>query len=249
MLTGTYSLRTEGVDLTSAGIGEQQLAVDLTTAGSGTQRLDGVGGARGLASAPSGDGIATSAASGSSGGIVRVAGANTHATSTPTVTTTLGASAALSGNDIVVRANAIGLAVASAANSGGGLVSIGDANAVATVDAQGKVDIGASAQLDARHDLTLESKVTEQVASLSDTNGGGLVSFAKARARTTVDYRSELVVGSGAKVSAGERPQRQFAEQTSTRRRTPTPIRPASAPTPTPTTTARRGCRSAAAMR
>ena len=127
-LTGTHSFRTEGVDLTSVGTGEQQLAIDITSQGAGTQVLEGVGGARALASAPSGDGVVTSAASGSSGGIVQVSGASTDASSSPTVTITVQSGAALSAMDVVIDATSIGNASSTSANSGGGLVSVGSAD-------------------------------------------------------------------------------------------------------------------------
>jgi len=51
-LTGTSHIGTEGVDLTSAGTGEQQLVIDITSASTGTHLLEGVGGARALAALP-----------------------------------------------------------------------------------------------------------------------------------------------------------------------------------------------------
>ncbi|HUI48361.1 MAG TPA: hypothetical protein VL119_06675, partial [Acidimicrobiia bacterium] len=201
-LTGTSHIGTEGVDLTSAGSGTQQLVIDLTSTSSGTQQLEGVGGARALAAAPSGDGIVTSAASGSGGGIVQVGSSNTEAHSTPSVNTTIGTHANLSGNDVVVSASSIANVSASSANSGGGLVAVGSANSSISASTTGIVSLGAGASITAAHDVTLTSSTDQHASVLTDTNGGGLVDFADGSSSATLDYDSEVQIGNGATITA-----------------------------------------------
>ncbi len=201
VLTGTSTLGTEGVDLTNGGSGAHRLVLDLTSAGSGTQLLDGVGGARALAGAPSGDGVVTASASGSGGGIVRSSDAKTTASSTPTVTTIIGDGASLDGNDITVDAAAFGNASASSANSGGGLVSIGDAESHLTISSTGRVAIGA-ATFSAAHDISVSSYAAVNGSVLASSDGGGLVDFADADLTADIIYASIVDIGTDADLRA-----------------------------------------------
>ena len=197
VLTGTHSIRTEGVDLTSLGTGEHELAIDITGAGSGTHTLEGVGGARALAGAPSGDGVVTSAASGSGGGVVRVSGASTDASSTPTVNINVQSGAALSASEVVIEATAIGNASSLSANSGGGLVSVGSADSAVAVNTTGTVNFGSNASVDAINDITIRSITGQNATVLSQTGSGGLAGFGDAAANANLDYSSTINIGTG----------------------------------------------------
>ena len=201
-LTGTHGFRTEGVDLTSVGTGEQQLAIDITSAGSGSRLLEGVGGARALAGAPSGDGVVTSAASGTSGGIVQVSGADADASSSPTVTVTVQAGAALAAGDVVIDATAIGNVSSSSANSGGGLVSVGSADSTIGVSTTGTVTFATGSKVDATGDITIHSTTGQNATVLSQTGSGGLAGFGSASATGDLDYSSTIDIGKGVTMSA-----------------------------------------------
>jgi hypothetical protein len=175
VLTGTSTLGKESVDLTNAGSGQHRLVIDIIAAGSGTQIFEGVGGARALAGAPSGDGVVTAAASGSGGGLVRVSDSEVSASSTPTVNVAVGAGARLTAQDIQVGGTAKANVSAMSANSGGGLVSVGDAEASITADTNSAVTIGTNARLNARNDISITSLTIQNASVLAQSNGGGLV--------------------------------------------------------------------------
>src|SRR5205823_5055224 len=135
-LTGSHTIGIEGVDLKATGEGDQTLTIDITSAGSGTQTLQGVGGARALAGAPSD----------------------------------------------------IGLATASSANSGGGVVSVGDASASATLGSTATVTVGSSASLSATNSVALTSSTQQNVQALTETNSAGLAGLADATSHIVVTY-------------------------------------------------------------
>ena len=201
-LTGTHSFRTEGVDLTSLGTGEQQLAIDITSAGTGSQLLEGVGGARALAGAPSGDGVVTSAASGSGGGLVKVSTASTDASSTPTVGITVQANAALAASDIVIEATSIGNASSTSANSGGGLVSVGAADSDVTIDTTGTVTFQNNAKVDATNNITIRAITGQNATVLAQTGSAGLAGFGDASASANLDYAATVDIGKGVAMNA-----------------------------------------------
>jgi len=201
-LTGTSTLGTEGVDLTNAGSDTHHLVIDLTDTGGETQLLEGVGGARALAGAPSGDGIVTASASGSGGGIVRSSNALTRAINIPTVRTVIGNGTLLTAVwDINVGAESHGNASASSANRGGGLVSIGDAESHLTISNTGRVDIGSSA-LRAGRDITVTSNTTVNGSVLASSDGGGLVDFADADVTANITYASVVYIAADADLRA-----------------------------------------------
>ncbi|MDB5862130.1 MAG: repeat-containing protein, partial [Ramlibacter sp.] len=204
VLTGNSTLGTESVDLTNAGSGNHRLVIDILADGTGTQRFDGIGGARALAGAPSGDGVVTSSASGSSGGVVRVTNSNVDASTTPTVNVTVGAGARIVAQDITIGGTAKANVTATSANSGGGLVSVGNAQAAITVDADSAVSIGAGAVLQASNDLLVTSFTDINAGVLAQSDGGGLVDFADADVTATITYSATLDVLAGAQLAADD---------------------------------------------
>ena len=202
VLTGTSTLGTEGIDLTNAGSGGHHLVLDLSSVGSGFQLLDGVGGARALAGAPSGDGVVTASASGGGGGVVSSRNAQTSSSNTPTVIASIGNGASLMGHDISVNAVAFGNASASAANGGGGVVSIGDAESDLTISSTGQVDIG-SATLTAGNNITIASSTSVNGSVLASSDGGGLIDKADADVDANIFYTSTVDIGNAAELVAG----------------------------------------------
>ena len=116
----------------------------------------------------------------------------------------IGDRADLQAHDIVIDVNTLGDTFASSANSGGGLVSVGVADAKTTLDLRGTLTIGDSTNITADHNLKLSSDVKPVANVLADSNGGGLVSVAKSSVTATVNYASLLKIGTGAMLTAEE---------------------------------------------
>jgi hypothetical protein len=204
VLSGSSTLGSEGVDLSNPGSGAHRLVLDFNSVGSGIQLLDGVGGARALTGAPSGDGIVTASASGLGGGFVSSSNALTKSTNTPTVITRIGDGAILGGNNIIITAESLGNASASSINGGGGLVSIGDAESHLDINSTGRVEIG-SAALTAGHDITLRSSTSVDGTVLAGSVGGGLFDFADADVSAVINYESTVDIGASADLRAAHR--------------------------------------------
>jgi len=202
-LTGTSTLGTEGIDLMAPGTGRHELVLDLTGAGGGTQQLKGVGGARALASAPSGDNVVTAAASSEGGGLVRSGSANTSVTSKPTVGATVGTGADLYASDIDIQTTAQANVSATSADRGGGLVSAGDADAAITMDTTSTLTIGSEATLSAKNSVKLEADTIQKAWVLASSAGGGFfANAADADLAADVDYHSTVDIQDGAVVQA-----------------------------------------------
>ena len=191
---GPHVFAIEGVNLTSSGSGQQSLIIDLTSQGAGKQRLDGVGGGGTLAGAPSGDGIATASGSGSGGGVIDVKAATSTASVTPKVSNTIGGSAQISALNIVVQTDNRGKVSAISSNGGGGLVSIGQANATATLTATTTISIAASAMLSATNNLTIDASATVNANSVAGTHSAGLGAGVHADATSTLNYTTTATV-------------------------------------------------------
>ena len=196
VLSGTSTIGTEGVDFTALGTGIQELVIDLTSPGSGTQQLQGVGGARALASARGADGVATAAQSSSGGGGIQVSSSSTTASSRPTVQLTVGSGAALAGNDVSILAESFANLSAVSANGGGGAIALGSATASVTAVNLVGLSLDDGSSITAGHNISVLSYAVENPSTLSGTDGGGVVDFAKARAVTTVTYSSQVQTGS-----------------------------------------------------
>ncbi|TVS20477.1 MAG: hypothetical protein EA424_03780, partial [Planctomycetaceae bacterium] len=189
---------TEGIDITATGTGSHRLVLDITSAGTGTQKFQGIGGARALVGAPVGDGVATASATGGGGGIIKVSNANTKAISRPTVKINIGkagqAKVVIASEDINISSRAVANASSSAANSGGGLVSVGFTNASLEVNSVGTVTV-AAADLIAERDLEIQAATGIHATVLAEGTGGGLVSVADAKTKTDLDYTSRVDIG------------------------------------------------------
>ena len=89
---GRHQFFIEGINLTSPGSGRQDVVLDLT-GGSGTKQLES-GGTANFVGAPSGDRIVTASAAGGGGGFIDVRGANSTASTSPSITLSIGGTGA-----------------------------------------------------------------------------------------------------------------------------------------------------------
>ena len=185
---GPHGFAIEGVNLTSAGSGEQKLVLDLTSAGNGAQRLDGIGSGDTLAGAPSGDLIVTASGSGSGGGFVDVKSASSTASVDTRLTNTISAGAVLSGLDVVVRTDNRGNVASISTNGGGGFVSIGSADTSASLVSTTTLTVAAGATLTATRNLTVDAGATAVGNATAGTNSAGLGSGVHANASLTLRY-------------------------------------------------------------
>jgi len=193
VLTGIRNtLGTRGVDLTGVGAGRHHLVVDITSASAGTQQLVGIGGAAGLAGAPSGDGIATASVSGGGGGAVSVESAATTSTSTPTSTLTIGQSAWLDANSISLAASSAGNVGGSADNNNGGFVAVSSGRSSVSTTNAASVVVGDSATIHARDNIAINSTTSESANTITDISSSGFAGIPTANAKAHVDYASKI---------------------------------------------------------
>ncbi|MFO0068457.1 MAG: beta strand repeat-containing protein, partial [Pirellulaceae bacterium] len=155
VLSGAHTLAQEGVDLTAIGSELHSLVIDLSGGGSGTQTLEGVGGALALIRGNA-TGMVTAAASGTGGGVVRVAGAETEAEASPTVSVMFGSDVYMLAGSIDIESLAKANVTSTAASSGGGLVSVGSSMASAITDATSTITID-GARLEAIGKIDLDA--------------------------------------------------------------------------------------------
>ena len=191
---GPHTFDVEGVNLTSAGNGSQELIFDLTGGGSGTQLLSGVGGGGALAGAPTGDERATASASGSSGGVIDVKSASANSTVAPVVTNTIGAGAIVQATSITITTDNRGLVGASTENGGGGLVSVGTANATTSVTTTTTLIVANTAQLVATQDITINAGATNSSIVKASTDGRGLGAGVHSSANSTLKNTTQTII-------------------------------------------------------
>ena len=202
-VTGDHMLSTKGVDITSAGSGNQRLIIDITSQGGvlGIHQFEGVGGPRGLLGTPPGDDIVSASSTGTGGGAIAVRDADSDATANPNVAATVNSNAKLVAGNIVIESSSASNSSAVSSNRGGGFVDVGSAEADALSNNTVTTTIQAAAKLTADQDVTVNAHSDEWSDVESATNGGGFLGFAKARARadlnhtTTVDLNGEITAG------------------------------------------------------
>ncbi len=203
---GTHKFEVQGVNLTSVGAGDQHIVMDIAS-GSGTQKMV-LGSLDNFIGAPSGDLIATASAAGGGGGAIDVKAATATASTSPTVSVSVQSAAVIEANIVEMKTDAIGNAQGFSTNSGGGVVSVGDANATANVYVQSTITVASTATVTALDDLTIDSRVETDGQAKASTKAGGLGSGVDSRATTNLDYVSKadiqgtLVAGDALKVEA-----------------------------------------------
>ncbi len=190
---GSHRLSVEGVDFTGAGSGNQNLVVDITAAALGNQKLDGVGGARGLIGAPSGNRVATASASGSGGAIIDVGEADARANTHPRVFNTVGSGAQLTASHVQILTDSHSNAAATASNGGGGLVSVGEAEADADVDNTSRIDIGLSSQITADN-VTIRARANNQADTLASSDNEGFGAGVDVDSTTDINFDTKVVL-------------------------------------------------------
>lgn len=204
---GSHHFVVEGIDLTSEGEGMQKLVLDIAP-GSGNSKLVAGGGADNFIGAPSGDLVVTASAAGGGGGVIDVKGADASATSSPTVTLSVGSLAEIEANKIEITTDALGSAQGLSKNSGAGLVSVGDANATASIFVTSTITVGTDTVLNATDDILICSKSELDGSSEASTKAKGLGAGVDARAWTYLNYNTstsidgELTAGDSLKIEA-----------------------------------------------
>src|SRR6266566_3993925 len=191
---GTHTFAAEGVNITAAGSGLQYLIVDLTSTGSGAQKLDGVGGSSVLAGAPTGDQVATASSSGSSGGAIDVKSANANAVVHPILTNTIGSGASIHAGTINITTDNRGLVGANTSSGGGGLVSVGDADAHTSDTTDTTITIDTGAQLIATGNVVVNAGATLRSSVDAAGSGGGLFSGVHSSAASDDMHTTKTVV-------------------------------------------------------
>ena len=112
---------------------------------------------------------------GAGGGLINVASASSTASSTLTISNTIGSNAKLTANVLNITTNGYVFAKAVASNDGGGAISVGNSDATATVTATNTVTINSNATLTATDDLTVKAYTELRPSVKAATNQGGLV--------------------------------------------------------------------------
>ena len=200
-LTGTSTLGTEGIPLTSQGTGTQTLVLQLSSAGTGTQTLAGVGGAAALAHS-TGSGISIASASGGGGGAIQVASVTSTVTGTPIVKTTLDSGVHMNAAAIDIESTAMGDVASVATGAGGGIVQVGVSNSNVTVTPTSTLLISAGAIIDATGNITVQSTTSTNAQSQATSDGGGLVAVGAANVTTDVSHSSTVEIGDAATLEA-----------------------------------------------
>jgi hypothetical protein len=191
---GSHTFAVEGINLTAAGgAGEHHLVLDIFNGGTGL--FNGVGGARGVSGAPSGDQTVTASTTGVAGGLVTVTdGANASADQTVTTNLNMAGGAHLSADNITIETDSKMTVAASADSDSGGFVSIGDGAATATGAHNSTLTIGTNAELTALKDLTMRAKTTSDVDTLATFGSGGFIGTAKGDATSRLTYSTQTLV-------------------------------------------------------
>ncbi len=211
---GKDTIGVEGLVFTSAGSGTQDLVFPLAANDpreTGKYQLIGVGGAAGLLptpaalfSAPPADGLANAGAISSGGGGVQVGGADSTATSNPTVTTSVGSDANLTAaGDITILSTSYANASADGTDSGGGFVAVGEGDANVSTSNSNTAQIGNGAVITTQGNFTLQAISYNNVDGSSDSRGGGVVKIGHATTTGNIDYQTLASVGQDAQVTAG----------------------------------------------
>src|SRR6185295_13898493 len=189
---GPHTFAVEGLDLQGGGTGSQYLIFDMSSLGTGTQKLDGIGGSQTLAGAPSGDQISTASSSGSSGGAIDVRAANASSTVHPTVTNTIGG--VIHAGTINITTDNRGMVGANTRSSGGGLVSIGDADAATSATTDTTITIDSGAQLIATGNVNINAGATLVSSVESEGSSGGFIAGAHSSATSTLNHSTATIV-------------------------------------------------------
>jgi hypothetical protein len=190
---GSHTFAIEGLDLTaSGGFGDHDLVLDIEDGATGF--FDGVGGARAVTGAPSGDRTVTASTTGAAGGAIQIGSADATARAWANTDISVARGAHVSGRNIIVETDSF-LAVSAASDgAGGGGISIGDATTVARGENNSLIDISTDAVLSALDDLIVSARTNSDVDAFSTTGNFGLGAGADADSEATLQYNTRTLV-------------------------------------------------------
>ena len=188
-ISGSHTLSVDGIPITSAGSGIQQLIVDITGTGGGV--MLGVGGPDALLGS-AGDNVPSATSTGVSGAVIDVQDAVSTTSSTPTVNTTIDSGAVLVGQDIIVSGGSAANGAATATNGGGGLIQ--GAHSGAEVDITNTVATEVDGTLNALRDVQVLAASTESPAVQAKVDGAGLVAFSDANATANTNHKTTVTI-------------------------------------------------------
>ena len=157
----------------------------------------GIGGPQHLVTAPTGDRVTTASSSGSGGGIIDVGSSTTppRATTEDEQPDPVGGGAVLNaGGNLSVTTNTLVNDVATGQNGGGGLVSVGKAEATASGSSNGTLTVAGGAQLTAGADLTVSATTNVDVNSIASSSNVGLGSGVETHTHTTLSFTNSTSV-------------------------------------------------------
>ncbi len=196
---GSSTFSIDGLGLTDKGKGAQELIFPLT-AGSGTQQMVGIGTGIPFA-ASSGDGVISASATGGGGGVISVSDAESDASNSPTLSTTIGDGANLTaGEDISVTTHGFAYGKGISSNDSGGLISVNTANSHVELSITNTVSVDDNASLTAQGsvaghgDVTVDAYSFEQPVTIASSGSGGLFAGGGAGTSATAAYDTETNV-------------------------------------------------------
>ena len=180
-----HVFRVEGKDLTGTGSGQDNRLILDISAGSGQQKLSGIGGPSGAASST--DGVISASAAGGGGGAINVSTAESDASTTLTISTTIGDGATIAGGTVNVTTNGYAFSKGVAGNAGGGAISVGDSSARSKTTVTNTLTVAANATLTSAGDLTVRALSDLRPSVYASTEQGGLIggSFGDTTARAS----------------------------------------------------------------
>ncbi|MDD1750937.1 MAG: hypothetical protein LUO89_13810, partial [Methanothrix sp.] len=197
----------ESIDITAAGVGQQQLRLDLSGSVAAGQYLVAPGGVPlGLLSPPSGDGISTAVSNGSGGGAIAVTVNDATVDVDPKVSAYVASGVMSADGSVTISSESTTNATASAKNVTGGLVGVGTPSATANENDpshQNAAYVATGSRILAGGDFTLQAKTLNQASATSRAITGGAVGVAVADASSTITGDTTATLKDGAVVLAG----------------------------------------------
>ena len=190
------------------GSGQEAFYADLSSglpAGGVPQRLLAPGGVSlSTVLPPTGDGKSSASAQGGTGGVFDNAFPTSSLSGTPTVTATIAAGTLSAGKDVELHSISA-FDVSTYANaSGGGGITIGEANATTDLGtAPTTSTVAASTKISAAGDVTIDASNDHTIAATADSFGGGPISAKIAYSYANLNNDVSVVIGGGASIDAG----------------------------------------------
>ncbi len=190
---GPHRFTRDGLDLTSAGAGDQKLVIDITGTSSGTHRL--AGGGVGFVGADPSDRTTKASAAGRGKALLQIGRVTARAIARATVEAVIESGATLRAGRITVTTDAVVNSQGVSSNGGGAAVAIGGSTTVGTASTDSHVTIARDAHLTATGDIAIGSTSELNGSSSASPSKLGLFgSGATANATTNLDYATQTTV-------------------------------------------------------